>query len=60
MLYEVITGKRTSVKGRELFQPVRCALTGRTHGPELPAIAAWLGRDRCVARLRGAAAHAVV
>ena len=51
-------GRRTGVKGRELFQPVRCALTGRTHGPELPAIAAWLGRDRCLARLRRAAARA--
>ena len=29
-------GKRVGLKGRELFQPVRAALTGRTHGPELP------------------------
>jgi nondiscriminating glutamyl-tRNA synthetase len=48
-------GKRAGIKGKELFQPVRAALTGRTHGPELPAIAAWLGRERCVARLRAAA-----
>jgi nondiscriminating glutamyl-tRNA synthetase len=51
-------GKRTGIKGRDLFQPVRCALTGRTHGPELPAIAAWLGREQCVARLRAAASLA--
>jgi nondiscriminating glutamyl-tRNA synthetase len=51
-------GKRTGVKGKDLFQPVRSALTGRTHGPELPAIANWLGRERCVARLRDAAARA--
>jgi nondiscriminating glutamyl-tRNA synthetase len=50
-------GKRTGVKGRDLFQPVRCALTGRTHGPELPAIAAWLGRERCLARLGHAASR---
>ena len=43
------------VKGRELFQPLRAALTGRTHGPELPHIAVLLGRERCVARLERAA-----
>jgi nondiscriminating glutamyl-tRNA synthetase len=50
-------GKRTGIKGKDLFQPVRSALTGRTHGPELPAIANWLGRERCVTRLRAAAAR---
>lgn len=45
-------GQRLGVKGRELFQPVRAALTGRTHGPELPALAELLGRERCVSRLR--------
>ncbi len=44
-------GRRLNVKGRELFQPVRAALTGRTHGPELPAVAMALGRERCLARL---------
>jgi glutamyl-tRNA synthetase len=48
-------GRGLAVKGRELFQPVRVALTGRTHGPELPLVAGALGRDRCVARLRRAA-----
>ncbi len=50
-------GARLGVKGRELFQPVRAALTGRVHGPELPRIAESLGRERCVARLRAAADH---
>ena len=49
------TGKQLGVKGRELFQPVRAALTGRTHGPELPQVAMALGQQRCVARLRKAA-----
>jgi len=39
------------IKGRELFQPIRAALTGRTHGPELPLVAELLGRERCVQRL---------
>lgn len=49
-------GPALGVKGRELFQPIRAALTGRTHGPELPLIAELLGRDRCVARLERAGA----
>jgi len=44
------------VKGRELYQPVRAALTGRTHGPELPLIAELLGRERSLARLERAGA----
>jgi nondiscriminating glutamyl-tRNA synthetase len=49
-------GARLGLKGRELFQPARAALTGRAHGPELPRVASLLGRERCVARLRDAAA----
>jgi len=49
-------GARLGIKGRELFQPVRAALTGRTHGPELPTLAEFLQRDRCIERLRRAAA----
>jgi glutamyl-tRNA synthetase len=48
-------GSRLGIKGRELFQPIRAALTGRTHGPELPQVAELLGRERCVARLRAVA-----
>ena len=48
-------GSRLGRKGRDLFQPLRAALSGRTHGPELPVVAVLLGRDRCVARLTLAA-----
>jgi nondiscriminating glutamyl-tRNA synthetase len=48
-------GRSAGLKGRDLFQPVRAALTGRTHGPELPLVAELLGRDRCVERLRAGA-----
>jgi nondiscriminating glutamyl-tRNA synthetase len=47
-------GKQLGLKGRKLFLPVRAALTGRTHGPELPHVAERLGQSRCVARLRAA------
>jgi len=48
-------GKQQGRKGKELFMPVRAALTGRTHGPELPLLAEMLGKNRCVTRLREAA-----
>ena len=48
------TGKTLGVKGKDLFQPIRAALTGRTHGPELPLVACALGRERCVSRLKQA------
>jgi glutamyl-tRNA synthetase len=48
-------GQAAGKKGRELFQPVRAALTGRTHGPELPRIIEWLGRDSAAERLKAAA-----
>ncbi len=49
------TGARLGLKGRDLYRPVRAALTGRTHGPELPLVVELLGRERCVARLRAVA-----
>ena len=47
-------GRKLGIKGRDLFQPVRAALTGRTHGPELPLLGELLGRERTIARLRSA------
>ena len=48
--------KRTSGrKGRELFHPLRLALTGRDSGPEMAGLVARMGRDRAVARLEAAA-----
>ena len=51
-------GETLGIKGRALFQPIRAALTGRTHGPELPLIAELLGRERCVTRLERAGQRA--
>ncbi|MEP6983735.1 MAG: glutamate--tRNA ligase [Sphingomicrobium sp.] len=48
--------KRTSGrKGRELFHPLRLALTGRESGPEMAGLVARMGRDRAVRRLEAAA-----
>ncbi|MBT5435438.1 MAG: glutamate--tRNA ligase [Rhodospirillaceae bacterium] len=43
----------TGRKGRELFMPLRQALTGLDHGPELAALLPIIGRERVLARLGG-------
>jgi glutamyl-tRNA synthetase len=45
----------TGRKGRALFLPLRLALTGRDHGPEMAALLPLIGRDAAIARLRAAA-----
>ena len=40
-------------KGKALFLPLRLALTGREHGPELAALLPFVGRERTLARLAG-------
>lgn len=41
----------TGRKGKALFQPLRQALTGRDHGPEMAALLPLIGRDAALARL---------
>ena len=43
----------TDRKGKRLFMPLRRALTGRDHGPELGPVLALVGHERARARLRG-------
>ena len=45
----------TGRKGKALFLPLRLALTGQDHGPEMAALLPLIGRERAVARLRAAA-----
>jgi len=48
--------KRTSGrKGRELFHPLRLALTGLESGPEMAGLVMRMGRERAVRRLEAAA-----
>jgi glutamyl-tRNA synthetase len=42
----------TGRKGRALFQPLRLALTGEDHGPELATLLPLIGRERVATRLR--------
>jgi glutamyl-tRNA synthetase len=45
---------RTGRTGKELFRPLRLALTGRESGPEMAALLPLIGRDEAIARLRAA------
>ncbi|AVX05037.1 glutamate--tRNA ligase [Maritalea myrionectae] len=41
----------TGRKGKQLFMPLRLALTGQSHGPELKTLLPLLGRTACLDRL---------
>ncbi|MBM7646744.1 nondiscriminating glutamyl-tRNA synthetase [Scopulibacillus daqui] len=45
------TQKATGQKGKKLFMPIRIAVTGQMHGPELPQSIALLGKDIVLSRL---------
>ena len=45
----------TGKKGRELFHPLRLALTGRESGPEMAGLVQAMGKERAVRRLEAAA-----
>jgi glutamyl-tRNA synthetase len=56
--WHALTGalKQTSGrKGKPLFLPLRLALTGREHGPDMAALLPLIGRDQAIARLQAAA-----
>jgi glutamyl-tRNA synthetase len=56
--WHALTGalkERTGRKGRPLFLPLRLALTGQEHGPDMAALLPLIGRDRAVTRLEAAA-----
>ena len=43
--------KETSLKGKFVFMPIRVALTGQMHGPDLNNIVTLLGKESCLNRL---------
>lgn len=43
--------KSTGHKGKKLFMPIRVAVTGQTHGPELPNAIELLGKDKVKHRI---------
>jgi glutamyl-tRNA synthetase len=54
--WHVLTGalkEQTGRKGKALFLPLRRALTGLDHGPDMAALLPLIGRERAIARLHG-------
>jgi glutamyl-tRNA synthetase len=49
--------ERSGRKGAELYLPLRVALTGRDHGPELAALLTLIGPDKARRRLESHARH---
>jgi glutamyl-tRNA synthetase len=52
--WHALTGRlkiETGRKGKDLFLPLRRALTGLDHGPDMAALLPLIGRDRALARL---------
>ena len=45
------TIKKLNLKAKDVYMPLRSALTGRTHGPELPYLILVLGRVECLRRI---------
>ena len=50
----------TGRKGKDLFLPLRLALTGMAHGPDMAAMLPLIGREQALARLNAAAGRATV
>jgi len=48
--------EQSGKKGRELFHPIRKALTAQENGPELKILLPLIGREKALQRLRGIAA----
>jgi glutamyl-tRNA synthetase len=46
--------ERTGRRGKPLFLPLRRALTGRHHGPDMAALLPLIGRERALERLKAA------
>jgi nondiscriminating glutamyl-tRNA synthetase len=48
------TGQEAGLKGKDLYFPIRGAMTGSVHGPDLTRVAAVKGRDAVLRLLEGA------
>lgn len=44
--------KELKLKPKNVFMPLRCALSGQTHGPELPGLITIWGRELTLARIQ--------
>ena len=44
--------KKTGIKGKNLYIPIRAVLTGNVHGPELYNIIRLLGKEKILKRFK--------
>ncbi len=44
-------GEKLSLKGKQLFWPIRMALSNRAHGPDLGLVMSLLGKESCIKRI---------
>ena len=44
--------EQIGVKGKDLFMPVRIAITGTMHGPEMPLVIDVFGKEECINRIQ--------
>jgi nondiscriminating glutamyl-tRNA synthetase len=44
--------KQHKLKPKDVFMPLRCALSGQTHGPELPALITIWGKEQTLERIQ--------
>ncbi len=44
--------KKLKLKPKNVFMPLRCALTGNTHGPDLPYLINIWGKDEAIRRIK--------
>ncbi|MCL1817250.1 MAG: glutamate--tRNA ligase, partial [Clostridiales bacterium] len=47
-----LSGKETGAKGAALFMVLRVAITGCMHGPDLDKLAALIGKENLLKRLK--------
>jgi glutamyl/glutaminyl-tRNA synthetase len=47
-----VVKEKTGCKGKQLFLPLRVAMTGMQHGPEMSHVVTFLGREGVIARLQ--------
>jgi glutamyl-tRNA synthetase len=52
--WTAVVAERTGRKGRALYLPLRRALTGEDHGPDLKAFLPLIGRAQALSRLKQA------
>ncbi len=51
--WTAVVSAKTGVKGKALFMPLRLALTGQPHGPEMKKLLPLIGPERAAKRLAG-------